>query len=136
MAKEQEKFSNIFEAASSAGKKPVAAKEVPAGPPLTDDEIKERFERYKELHNMIHDKLEKVLEEKNLTKRQVHDYFDKPQNFTARQWQLIEAERDETEKKLKELVPKKAAAKEKRKSGKEKGKKPKRMQTKSRWIQM
>jgi hypothetical protein len=146
MAQEKEKYSSIFEAASKL-KKPKSVedsaaqkKEISSGAsapfgPMTDDEIKERYERCKELHNMIKDKLDNAFAQKNLTMKSIKEYFNSPQHFTDNQWRLIQEQKKEVEVELSKLVKDKAAL-EKGTKEKSKEARPKVMQTKSRWLPM
>lgn len=145
MPQEKESFSNIFEAAGKFEKskhekskldKVQESAAVPAQP-LTDEELILRFDRCKELHNIIQDNLEKAFEEHNITQKQVREYFDSPQHFSQQQWQIIQEQKDEVSRKLKELVPKvRSGARASSSSGVNDQKKPKIMQTKSRWMPM
>ena len=141
MAKERNEYSSIFDAASKmSDKKGKIAADRAAGKavgvePLTDEELDARFKRCKELHALIQDNLDKAFEEQHLTKKEVHEYFDSPENFTEKQWQLIQAQKDATREKLAELVPKKKKSLAEKKAA-AKGQKPKSMQTKSRWLPM
>ena len=42
---------------------------------MTDEEIEEKFEHYKKLHNLLADELEKAFVKNNLTPHQLQDYF-------------------------------------------------------------
>jgi len=135
MAKDRDGFSNIFEAASKMPDKKDATSKGSAAQSLTDEEIRERFERYKELHSVIQGKLDKAFHEHNLTQNDVLEYFDNRAHFNDKQWRLIQEQKEETKEKLTELVKKKKKTLEEKKAA-AKGQKPKSMQTKSRWIQM
>ena len=137
MPQEKESFSNIFEAAGKIEKSKVEKKqEVVPEQPLSDEEMTVRFDRCKELHNLIQDKLEKAFVDHNMTQKQVREYFDSPQHFSEKQWQLIQEQKDEIALKLKELVPKVRSSVGGPGHTPAGQKKPKIMQTKSRWMPM
>lgn len=137
MPQEKESFSNIFEAAGKIEKSKVEKKQEGAPEqPLSDEEISARFERCKELHNLIQDKLEKAFVDHNMTQKQVREYFDSPQHFSEKQWRLIQEQKEEIALKLKELVPKVRSSVGSGHGTSSSQKKPKIMQTKSRWMPM
>jgi hypothetical protein len=147
MTEEKEQFRSIFDAASKLERKKAVHKalaeaeekrEAERKAPMTDEELLERFERCKQLHNVLADRMEKAFEESKLTPRMLKDYFDKPQNFTSEQWQIIQKQREVVDQMLAKLVKReeeseKAAAPAEAKS---KEKRPTKMQVKSRWIPM
>lgn len=144
----KEVYSSIFDAASKMERKKALGKVLSeesfsgyqrgSAPLLTDEEIAQRIEKYQELHNQIADKLEQIFVKSNLSPKQLHDYFNTPQNFTSDQWNLIEQQRQTIEKMLDQLVPKqlKKKAKTDSKAPKSHQQKPKKMQVRSRWMPM
>lgn len=143
MTEEKEVYSSIFDAASRMEKKkshksPEPAKEAAAQekkPLLTDDEIQVQFEECKRLHNILADRIEEMLGRKKLTLRSLREYFNTAQNFTTKEWSLIQRQKELVQEMLTKLVPH-----EEEKQGSQKGKHeekaPKKMQVKSRWISM
>ena len=144
MTEEKEQFRSIFDAASKLERKKAVQKalaeaeekrEAERSAPMTDEELLERYERCKQLHNVLADRMEKAFEQSKLTPRMLKDYFDKPQNFTAEQWQIIQKQRELVDQMLAKLVKREEESKAPV-SEKSKEKKPTKMQVKSRWIPM
>lgn len=138
MPHERESFSNIFDAASKLEKKSIKKQEAAVEnlTELTDDELNARFDRCKELHNLMHDRIEKAFSDHRVTLSELRNYFDSPQNFSESQWRLIQEQKDEIKKQLKELVPTAAQKGKKPQEKSQTQKRPKSMQTKSRWMPM
>lgn len=139
MPHDRESFSNIFDAAAKLEKKPKKSEDVAVEklPVLTDDELQAHFDRCKELHNLMQDRIEKAFSDHHVTMSELRNYFDSPQNFSAAQWQLIQEQKDEIKKQLKELAPQVTPGSVKKSHDKSKEqKKPKSMQTRSRWMPM
>lgn len=109
-----------------------------SAPPLTDEEIAQKIQKYQELHNQIADKLEQMFVKSNLSPKQLHDYFNTPQNFSSDQWRLIENQRQTINRMIDQLIPKqlKKQAKADVKVEKPTQQKPKKMQVRSRWMPM
>ncbi len=143
----KEVFSNIFDAASKMERRKAVEKALSAGalaraegekgPSLTDEEITQKIQKYQELHNQIADKLDEMFVKSNISPKQLHDYFNSPQNFTADQWRLIEMQRQTIDKMLDQLLPERLKGEKiKPESEKSEKQRPKRMQVKSRWMPM
>ncbi len=144
MVEEREKFSNIFDAAAQMERRKAVEKaltperpEKEKGPPLSNEEIEQKILQYQQLHNQIADKVEEMFVRSNLSPKQLHEYFNSPQNFTPDQWRIIEKQRQTIDKMLDQLLPEHIKG-EKAKATSEKSEKqrPKKMQVKSRWMPM
>ncbi len=137
MAGEKEEYTNVFDAASKLGKK--KATEASKVPPavqqkLTDEEMKESFDRCKKLYELIADTIDRALTEKKLSFSALEEYFNTSNNFNDEQWRLIQSEKKKVQQQLKELVAVRERSESKKAEKKET--KPKSMQVKSRWISM
>lgn len=149
MAEEKEVYKSIFDAASKLERKKALDKALTESRDdlsaveekaivMTDEEMNQRFEQCKQLHNLIADRLEEVFVKNNLTPTRLRDYFETPQNFTERQWRLIEQQKSTVKQMLSRLIPHpiEPASVEKSAEEKAKEKRPTKMQVKSRWISM
>lgn len=147
MTEEKEVYSSIFDAASRLERKKAVEKAMSEAtalarpkekqPLLSDEEIAEKFENYKKLHNLIADRLDEVFVRHNLTPRKLRDYFSSARNFTHEQWRLIEKQKTIVEEMLAKLVTHPDEGEVVKPSGeKTKEKRPQKMQVKSRWISM
>ncbi|MBS0654620.1 MAG: hypothetical protein JSR46_02485 [Verrucomicrobia bacterium] len=159
--KENKVYSSIFDAVSRIEKDKTVKKETPKeaaqaekkqvekkqeerkGDRPTIEELKQAYNHYKELYKLLQQKIDDLLAKKKLTYRMIHNYFNSPRNFSSEQWRLIEKQKEEVERKLRELVPehpqKRAESKDEpqqEKKAPKKEYKPKSMQVKSRWIPM
>src|SRR6266436_5769425 len=116
MAEEKkEVYSSIFDAASKLERKKAVEKALREAEsetggalkatPLTNEEIAEKLDNYKKLHNLLADQIEQAFVKSNLTPRRLRDYFSTPQNFTTDQWRLIEQERETIDGMLARLIP-------------------------------
>jgi hypothetical protein len=159
--KEKKVYSSIFDAVSRIEKDKTVQKESPKeeGPkaavqaekrqgdrPSIED-LKQAFNHCKELYKLLQQKIDDLLAKKNLTYRMIHNYFNSPRNFSSQEWRLIEQQKEEVERKLRELVPQRVQKRAETKGETEKEQtvvaheekkeyKPKSMQVKSRWIPM
>jgi len=149
MTEEKEVYKSIFDAASKMERKKALSKALTEAkedisvakekvPVMTDEEIGKRFEQCKQLHNLIADRLEEVFVKNNLTPGKLHDYFETPQNFTERQWRLIEQQKSQVHQLLSRLIPNpiEPITQEKTAEDKAREKRPTKMQVKSRWMPM
>ncbi len=144
----KEKYSSIFDAVSKIERKKAVDKVLSEDEPtdssaqkallLTDDEIAEKLDKYQKLHNLLADSLEQAFVKNNLSPGQLREYFDTPQNFTAEQWFLIEKERQNIDEMIARLVPQPSGSSGGVASKHDKAdqKRPKKMQSKSRWLPM
>src|SRR5438093_1619725 len=120
MSKEKKVYTSLFDAVSEieqdktskktdSKKMDEKGKEASAAPQSegakSDQEMKESFDQYKKLHELMHDKVEQMLGQKQITRRMLHDFFSVSHNFTAEQWQLIQDQKQEVEKRLQDLLP-------------------------------
>jgi len=152
MPKEKKIYTSLFDAVSEveqdktskkiASEKMDEERKEAADIPQSGEDIKESFDRYKKLYELMHDKVDQMLGQKQLTRRILSDFFSAPRNFSSQQWQMIQDQKEEVEKMLQELLPHREPSTEQKDEAagppkKEKKEyKPKVMQVKSRWIPM
>jgi hypothetical protein len=135
MEDQKKKYSNIFEAASSAAKKQEAAPPIEKKPVSSIEEINERFARCKKLYELLADTVQSMLAKKQTSLEKLKAYFDNPANFSDANWRLIQQEKKMLEAKLNDLAAKKLVPKASEEKPKTE-RKPKSMQAKSRWMPM
>ncbi len=96
---------NIFEAASRLEKERRAKKEEVQAPqpfagPGEDSSLSAIFQRCRQLHKEIAESLEQAFKRGGITSSQVQQYVSRPQNFSERDWQQIEAQKKKNEEML------------------------------------
>jgi len=131
MAREKDP-KNIFEAAGSDKKKPEEKS--------TPTSFEEIFSRCQKMHEEIADTLDKNLESAKISPSAIRSYVSRPQNFSQKNWKIVEEQKKKNEKMLNELVQKvsrkKAVEAPEEKGKPKKGKKKRKVMTKRRWLKM
>src|SRR5271169_5949885 len=108
----EEKFANIFDAASGKSKKkqaPEAQVALPAAAsmkPGSLEDQKKQLEKCLERAAEIKKKIEDAHARYKISPRDIEKFVEKPQNFSNRDWNEIRRTKEEIEKKLAVLVPK------------------------------
>ena len=143
---------SIFDASSHKPKK--GAKPAPKEPPkplskrevteetkkrlFKDPQIKEWIERIETLHQEIESKTNQLIEKGGQSPLSIKRYLDDPKNFTQKDWQLIQVQRDTMDKdfgrSIDPLFPKQRKEKENKTLSKER--KGKSLGSRKRWLDM
>lgn len=85
------------------------AENLPGAKPITpemrekifaDPRIKEWIEKIETMHQEISEKVNKLIELKGHTPKSIRKYLENPQNFSPKEWQLIQAHREKLEQSL------------------------------------
>lgn len=82
-----------------------------------DPEVETMLTAMKDMHKDIDNKLRKIYELSGLKRDQIASYINDPRNFTAQEWEILQARRDQVENKLLSFLgPKVQAEREKAKN--------------------
>ena len=134
MEDQKKERSSIFDIAGKVSKKEPPSAEVTKKPILSQKELAERYEKYKQLYEKIADTINSKFGKKNLSVEKMKEYFNTPSNFNDATWRLIQSQRKVIEERLKELLQPKP--KEKEHGEKKEEQKPKTRLPRSRWMPM
>jgi len=136
----KEKFSSLFDVASSTQKKKAKETEKPAerprGEPLPLENLETAFARYKEMHDEIKAKIEDAFEQAKISPNKVREYFSTPTNFPSAVWREVVETKQELKEKLDSLLPKRSEEEEKEPEVQLKKKTKTGFTSKKRWMQM
>lgn len=103
-----------------------------------DPEIKEWVERIETLHQEIENKTNELIEKGGHTPLSIRKYLDDPKNFSPKDWQMIQAQRERMDKdfgiRIDPLFKKQRKEKETKVLSKER--KGKSLGSRKRWIDM
>ena len=110
-----------------------------AAPPsasLAADEIAATFQRCKEMHDELKNKIESSFEEANLSPRKVEEYMSNPTHFAAKDWEELQKTKKQYDEKLKQFLPEGMELEPKEEQDKEKKKIKSSFMSRKRWLSM
>jgi hypothetical protein len=109
---QKKKPENIFEAASELEKaRHENEKEAISDFEKQNEEIRALFKRCQDMHEELSSRLDRAFEQSGITERQYREYFNRPQNFSEKEWARVVEQRKINEEKLKKLSPRGILAK-------------------------
>lgn len=108
MTQDASKPHDIFEAASRLEKERREKEKRKQAPPKQAEPVQDAslaaiFQRCRQMHEEIADSIDQAFKKGGVSPSQLRSYFSRPQNFSAKEWQRIEAERGKNERLLQDL---------------------------------
>lgn len=145
----QDKPSNIFDEASKELKKVQEGQshDVKKGEkgtpkvssiPLADADIETMFNKMRKMDEDLQNRMERICELTGMSRHEVKSFIENPNNFTSSQWQKVQQEKDELERKIYASIGMKAKQQIAKKKKKKitKSRKGKTLGSRKGWIQM